>query len=84
VTQDEPERGVGVQPVGEVRVIREADQVQPVTVGLGGVLEQGIDGAGAGLQPEAEQHLAVVVCGGHQAAPAGCCHGVALRSIFMT
>ena len=57
-----PDRGVGVEALGEVRVIADADDVETRFVGEPGVSKHFSHLVDAVLQPDAEKHLSV---GGH-------------------
>ena len=57
-----PKRGVGVEALGEVGMVADADDVETRFVGEAGVPEHFAHLVHAGLQPDAEKHLAV---GGH-------------------
>ena len=60
--QNEPQRGVGVDALGEVGMVADADEVETRLVGCAGVPEHLAHLLDAGLQPEAEED---VVVGGH-------------------
>jgi hypothetical protein len=55
--QDEPERGVGVDALGELGMVGEADDAETRIVGQAGVPEHLAHLVDAGLQPEAERTL---------------------------
>jgi hypothetical protein len=57
--QDEPERGVGVEAVGEVGMVVEADQVEACVVGEASVPEHLVHLVHSVFQPEAEEDLVV-------------------------
>ena len=54
-----PERGVGVDTLGEVGMIADADQVEAGVVGEAGMPEHLAHLADAALQPEAEEDFMV-------------------------
>ena len=57
--QNEPQRGVGVEALGEVGMVGEADDVETRVVGQAGVPEHLAHLVNAGLQPEAEEDFVV-------------------------
>jgi hypothetical protein len=59
VAQNEPRGGVGVDALGEVGMVGEADDVETRGVGLAGVPEHLTHSVDAGLKPEAEEDLVV-------------------------
>ena len=66
--QNEPQRGVGVEALGEVGMVGDADDVETRFVGEAGVPEHLAHLVDAGLQPEAEEDFVV---GGHQTIQSG-------------